>query len=570
MSSNISSTDLTNWKIDWNDIADIAICRHELIHTKMFMTTVYGGYQLLIKKLLEFTERNSEFYNQLLIGNYELYKQSKNAHEIVATYCSIKQLDSELIEPYVKTLPKEYLKYYSILSQKLDKSIKSTFLQYLVGELIGVVCFNSGIDDEIKSNLKSYNLKITNKNSPNVRLEMLINKINEKDIVLLLYELQEILSKNIQEIRIKEGFDIQVEKDWKDLEGTQIIEINNLLGDFIYKFLVDFLEKQMGFSCVPVESGRKGLSELINSFDQSLALKLINEFSGNSLEINGLKQSEEDILGNKYINDSLITNKVRFPLREVDPEGVLIFNGSGWRRLSEQSLIHLDKEFNFDKNEVWAIVKTQQKDYEFSAGCITKEMYLTILNNRGAPGVPSTKIDAHIMGVTASSNTDTITSIESKITDNIKSVCQDITSFQLSRTNKEKNLYRHYEPRFKNIVWYMHGDFVPWFNFMLSFKKLKFFVMKFKDENATNNSILSRGSKLSESVYFGALVFYSDMLPGMFMRVYNINTYELVMSRIMPFVDSEKIKVDDDSKRRFYEKQAIRSFKVIESVWDNY
>ncbi|MCO0598521.1 hypothetical protein NGI46_13875 [Peribacillus butanolivorans] len=575
MKTNVSSANIDKWDINWNDMSDKVICKHELIHTQMFTTTIYGSYQILIKKLIGNTEENSEFYNQLLILNYELYKESIIAHEVAATYCSVKQLDAELVENYLSTLPGDYTKYYNTLAEVLDSNIKSTYAQYLIGNMLIRICLNPNIEDDIKRNLRSYNCSLGTKNSPNSRLNLILNEIKESDFTELNDELNKIIHKKYLSLGIKRNFDYQNENDWKRLNFKTLNKLNDELGIYIYNYFVELLKERNILSSSLVEDGKRGLEQLIDSLDKTLYEKISHELNIDNLRIEGLLQNDNEIVVNKYINDSIISNRVIFKFNEknVVSNRFPIFNKENWSVLTEQSMIHSDRVFDFVNNDLWFVVKTQKSDYTVSAICINKNMYFNEINNFNSHSLLNRKIDTNIFGVDVNYLVDTNDSIEKKLADIIQNIYSGIDSFKINKTNRQRNANRHLEEKLKNIVWYMHGDFVGWLNFLLSVKKLKFFVMNFNDENTTNRKVLTSKNKKqgsSDSVYFGALVFYSEMTPGSFIRFYNINTYELVLPLILQLIDNKKISIAESSKRKFYEQQVIRAFKVIESVWEKY
>jgi hypothetical protein len=579
MSKNVSSTNLDTWNIHWKDISDMAICRHELIHSEIFIQTIYGSYQSLIKKLIKYTAEDTEFWNQLLVLNYELYKQSVIAHEVVATYCSIKQLAIELIENYLRTLPNEYNNYYNTLSNLIDPHIKSTYGQYLIGHRLLSICFNSNLQQDIERSLGSFNCNcyIDTSNSPNLRLNKILNELRDSDFAELDNRLKELLNKELLHLGIMQNFDYQNEDNWNKLGTNKVNQLNKLLGDYIYNYFEELLRDRDVLSCDSIESAQAGVLNIISNLDKDLSVRILSEYDLDKLKIEGLSQTDNEIVRNKYINDSLISNSVvyNFDQKYVTNDRIPIFRHENWVGLNELSVIHSDKILNpNNKDDIWFVIKTRSNDYITSACCINKEMYINKVNNiNSAPIFSGKEIDTNIIGVNASCFTDTSVGIENRVTDVIKNIFTGYDSYLISRTNRQRNNQKHLETKLKNIVWYMHGDFVAWINFLLSFKKLKYFSVHFNDKNVTNLNALVSKKSLSDSVFFGAVVFYSEYLPGTFVRYYNINTYQLVLLTILKLVDDKRISVEDSSRsstRRFHEKKIIRSFKVVESVWEYY
>ncbi|WP_144469716.1 hypothetical protein [Bacillus thuringiensis] len=570
MNTNISSADLKTWNVDWKDVSDIVICRHELIHTRVFLTSSYGHFQVLIKQLSELIEQGSDLWEQALYITYEMYKESKFAHEVVATYCSVKMLDNDLIEMYLKTLSKEYLSYYNCLAYLIDPYIKCTYLQYLIGELLLRICFDSNVLEDIRGKFQDFQFKVDKKNSPNSRLELILSTIQESDFKILIDELQDLVRQNYRELGIPENFDFQNEKDWHRLEQVKLRNLNDKLGSHIYDYFKIILVERHGLRCI-TEGPNNGILEIANELGSSISEKWLRYFDLANLEISNLAQEDIKLIENKYINDSVINNKKIYNFDDVDindpSKKMKFYDSKHWPELTENTLIHLDPVLDFKENCVWIKVRTKKNDARISAISLDEDMYLNELNI----DKQRKNIDTHIIGVSTSCLEDSIESIESKLVTHLKTMDATIPDdFKLSRTNRQRNKNRHLEPIFKKNIWYMHGDFVSWFNFILSFKKLNFFVVHFDDKNTTNREILTEGEKRINSAYFCALVFYSDMLPGAFIRYYNISTFGLAIERIMPFIDNGIISVKEDSTRRYYNEQVIRSFSVIESVWDKY
>ncbi|WP_310831350.1 hypothetical protein [Paenibacillus pedocola] len=574
MNKNVSFANLQKWSVNWKDVSDIAICRHELIHSEFFIHTVYGSYQSLISKLIkQHSDDNPDYRNQLLILNYELYKQSVYAHEVVATYCSIKQLDVELIENYLCTLSTEYMNYYNTLSKLIDPYFKSTYMQYLVGHRLVSLCFDSYIRNDIESCLGSYNCYIDKTNSPNYRLNEILSNINENDLKNLDNSLKLFLDKEI--VKFIKEFDYQKEEDWKEINLQNQNTLNKLFGDHIYDYLRELLENRNVIKCSYIEEEQEGFLEVINNLDKNLSVKILSEYDFEKLKIAGLEQSDYDVIGNMHINNSQINNhaKYRFNENVVTPEKIPVFEHGHWPVLNELSVIHTDKIYDPDKkDDVWFAVKTRNSDYQTSACCINKKMYMDILNNNVNTHIfDNNEINTNIIGIHASCFNDTFESIEKRILESINSIFLGDQYYVISKNNRQKNQQRHLESKMKNVLWYMHGDFIAWINFLLSTKKVKCMTVQFNDNNATNLDLLV-SKKLKNSIFFGAVVFYSDYLPGTFIRYFNVSSYQLAYLRILELINSKRLIVEDHSKstRRFHEKKVIRAFKVIESVWEFY
>lgn len=542
MEINSGRNEINRFAVSWKEISDTVICQHELVHSQILHNTLYGGYQLLIKDIAD--ERMDDISIKRL--QYELFRHSNIVHECVATYCSIKQLNIKQSEAYINTLNEDYLKYYNILSNKIDNCIKGSFIQYLVGFRIATVCLNVDIYNSVMKILNQETYRIEEHMRPNLRLELFLNSTDE----FFYKKLSESINRCVRKLKekgvIPKNFNHHDDNDWSDIDLIMQDFLNENISNVIWDYISRYTTAIEVFDKKKYNKiGGKAI-KLMEDLDAAYGIPLISKNSGEFIEIKNLDMNIDDYYMIKYINSSVIDNAVRINYSDkMIPSMISVFNIEKFKELSQSTYIHHKVVFNPENSsEIWHLIKTREKDYAIAGALLNQELL------RRQIGVN----DLFVVGLYAKSHIHDFLDIDKVI----------------HKFNSEIILNKDID-KLKQI-YYMHGDISFWMNYLQSKGKMRAFIMIFNDENATQIDIFKKDNdfKDQQKHFFGAIVLYSDSSSGVFIRVYNRIIFNNVHMILIRLIMNGSIEIDESEVRRSVERNIIQAFKAIESVWPEY
>ncbi|MBU3176296.1 hypothetical protein KPL47_07920 [Clostridium estertheticum] len=527
--------------MSWKEISDTVVCQHELVHAHLLHNSIYGSYQLQIKDV---DDENSGSLSIKRI-QFELYRYSNRVQECVATYCSIKQLTSEVALDYITILSDDYRMYYNTLSSNIDENLEGSFLQYLLGFRIGTVCLGVDIYEQAKNIINGKNRKLDSSLRPNLRLESLLESMNSDFYLGLNLSIDECVKKLKRKIIVPEFFDLRNDETWKLLGLEAESKVNDALSNTMWDFMsnnvdcIDVLDRNDFQNC------SESAIEFMKFLEEKFKVQIAKKNDRDNFKINNIEMEIEDYFTVKYINSSYIDNIPRTKYSgEISKERIPIFNFKKFHELDETSFIH-DKPIydRNDESQFWYMIKSRESDYEIAGSCLNYELLMD----------RTTREDLFIIGIKALSYKNNFIDVDNIIND----VKRNITKSSLMQLNH---------------VFYMHGDYSFWMNYLQSKGKMKAITMVFNDENATQLDILSKDSNPSDDQrdFFGMLILHSTETSGIFIRCFNRIMFNYSRLLLIRLLKKEVFEIDESQDRKTVEKYAIQAFKAIESVWSTY
>lgn len=541
MSTNGGQNELNKLSVSWKEISDTVVCKHELVHAHLLHNSIYGSYQLQIKDVYD--ENSESLYIKRI--QFELYRNSNHVHECVATYCSIKQLTSDIALEYETILSDEYRVYYNTLSSNIDENLQGSFLQYLLGFRIGTVCLGVDIYEQAKNIITGKNRKLDSSLGPNLRLKLLLESMNSDFYLGLNLSIDECVKALKRKRIVPDFFDSRNDETWELLGLEEISKVNDALSNAMWDFMSNNVE------CIEVV-GRNDFEnyyeitiEFMKFLEEEFKVQIARKNDIDNFKINNIEMVIEDYFTVKYINSSYIDNIPRTKYSgEISKERIPIFNFKKFIVLDEKSYIHYKPIYDRnDKSQFWYMIKSRESDYEIAGSCLNYELLME----------QDTTEDLFVIGIKALSYKNNFIDVDNIIND--------------FKRNIAKSSLMHL-----NHVFYMHGDYSFWMNYLQSKGRKKVITMVFNDENATQLDILSKDSNPSDDKrdYFGMLILHSTEITGIFIRCFNRIMFNYVQLLLTRLLDKEVFEIDESKDRKTVEKYAIQAFKAIESVWSIY
>ncbi|CAN5264692.1 hypothetical protein BH11PSE9_BH11PSE9_30210 [soil metagenome] len=123
---------------------DEVVFHHEFGHEILFTRTTHGA---LLAVLWQAIDRRGPLtagqFSRLETTAQTLTMRCRTAHEVFATYYGLKMVEPAIAVAALRTLPREYRRYFRTAAKVLDPHFASTFLQVRVALSVGAAAFES-------------------------------------------------------------------------------------------------------------------------------------------------------------------------------------------------------------------------------------------------------------------------------------------------------------------------------------------------------------------------------------------------------------------------------------------
>ncbi|MFD2257893.1 hypothetical protein ACFSSA_14515 [Luteolibacter algae] len=166
-----------------------------------------------------------------------MYSASEFAHEVFATYLSIKVFHISEHSAQAMRYPRDYQKYYEFLSVPLDERLGSSYLQYLVANALMVNSFSTPFYRRFLRSLPQVITSLKFDENPNQRLIAMMDVLGSGDrLDRLLAQLQRIAD----EISGSNGFqtwNLQSEDAWIAANGQERQLIEYAISNFLFGWI---------------------------------------------------------------------------------------------------------------------------------------------------------------------------------------------------------------------------------------------------------------------------------------------------------------------------------------------
>jgi len=208
--------DLSNTFINYQFISSQIISQHEGIHRQLIASTFDGISQIIIDKAIKFYSNNSELSNEYKKLLIHIINESRFAHEVFATYLSVKLNDVSETNRLLAEHPAEYRKYYWYIEDSFGSNLKTSYVQYSVLHCIAALTLSSNFITRLIENNLDPNLKLLESEKTNVRLEKIVKVFKNDDTFL--ERVRELVFNKIKNQKL-DPFDITSEEDWERANG---------------------------------------------------------------------------------------------------------------------------------------------------------------------------------------------------------------------------------------------------------------------------------------------------------------------------------------------------------------
>lgn len=221
---------------------DPLVNHHEGIHDEIFGTC--PDQQILSTILLWEAGEFASLENKEDSSNYSslaslMLESSEFAHEVFATYLSVKQFSPEQQTEQILRHPQHYQNFYRYLSETLDGNINSSYLQYGVAQALMVLTFSTPFARRFLTSLPLVITTLAEEENPSFRLRRMTEILKrEGKVFILLDEMQKIADSTASE----NGFlawSLQSEVGWEtaDQQNRQLVEYAVI--NYTFKWLSD-------------------------------------------------------------------------------------------------------------------------------------------------------------------------------------------------------------------------------------------------------------------------------------------------------------------------------------------
>lgn len=216
---------------------DPIIGTHESIHDRFLTTTKFGAVQRMTS-IYDFTSCDEIVKTHIDGFISSLFFESHRQHEIAATYLSIKNFPDEKCNLLYELLDKEYRSYFDELSI-VNTVFKSTFIQYIVADILTRLCFSSNILERLSSATDLDDLCIKEIESPRIRWGLLCNCINNfSALTNILVKLEQFIAEFGHYFHLPLDFNLNQESCWRKLDHDVSLcfteAVSSVVEDFVY------------------------------------------------------------------------------------------------------------------------------------------------------------------------------------------------------------------------------------------------------------------------------------------------------------------------------------------------
>ncbi len=195
---------------------------HELMHERILMRTPDGLTHLRLKQLSVATTAGDDTREWASHWCREIEEASVIAHETIATFCSVKQVDVEEQQPAIAALPPDYLTWFRSLSDRIDSIFHASYVQYLLAWFIAELCFSSPFSQRITSERPGNPIGLSEYEKPNWRLSLILEAFSEDAMTQLL-----------KNLKASAEIDIQSETAWATLPLEKRMALDSALSKII-------------------------------------------------------------------------------------------------------------------------------------------------------------------------------------------------------------------------------------------------------------------------------------------------------------------------------------------------
>ncbi len=359
------------------DALDSAITsRHEGLHGELLDHTPFGWLQ----HTLPFIENLVSEIKKPLVAKalHTTIEESRTAHETYATYLSVKSFSRDQEKALLSRHNKEYMAYFDTLSSVIDKSLESSYLQYLVGKALVSNAFATPLITRITSVEAILTLDIQDEESPNKRLRLILAHYDELYVEEIQWAINQCVIELIESGDIPPGFSPYVEQAWMNLNNQS----SNHLDQSILKSLTGLLklvsrnlgipvfdhsERQLSLATELIEAAIKSESQEHNFSKTIKKIDPNSEFESEQRRIGGVKIASKLAVNNDTnsridnINDLetllhlehiVVSNNIIAKPRPIDWR-ILTFSRSGILsyEVDETIVTYFVKEHRLNANE---------------------------------------------------------------------------------------------------------------------------------------------------------------------------------------------------------------------------
>jgi hypothetical protein len=190
------------------------VASHETIHDQILTQTPDG--QSLYTLIRAQGETDSAGNTETLETTVScLISECEFAHEVAATYLSLKLRTPDQALADLASFPDAYRKYYLTLATILDDNFKSTYLQYLVGWGISVFTFSSPYLLKLGENDWSGLQPSLPNESPNQRLKTVLGLLDPTALSSLSQLIERAAHEKCRQLQLK-MWDLNSDLEWEE------------------------------------------------------------------------------------------------------------------------------------------------------------------------------------------------------------------------------------------------------------------------------------------------------------------------------------------------------------------
>lgn len=198
---------------------------HETLHERILTRTPDGVTHLRLKHLSANPDVALNIHDWAEEWCNEIEQHAALAHETIATYCAIKQDDTDDHQTAIKSLSAKYQEWYRSLADPIDAVFQSSYLQYLVGWQIAELCFTSPFPTRLAASDSQTEVGLHDQERPNWRLRCILERLT-----------QPLLSKLLADLEETTTMPIQSEEAWKKLPPAAQQELDRYLSQVIRRW----------------------------------------------------------------------------------------------------------------------------------------------------------------------------------------------------------------------------------------------------------------------------------------------------------------------------------------------
>ncbi|MCL2645794.1 MAG: tetratricopeptide repeat protein [Phycisphaerales bacterium] len=156
------------------DTHDLVVQHHELIHERICTSTLDGLSLWALLMLKRVRENGVATPGHVAASADELIQKSRFAQEVGATYLGVKSMPPDSHDSILERLPPEYSSYFNEMKNVLDRHVKTSYLQYLVGWNIVTLAFWSPLLTRLVAAEFQTPVTLAEEETPDFRLRSLL------------------------------------------------------------------------------------------------------------------------------------------------------------------------------------------------------------------------------------------------------------------------------------------------------------------------------------------------------------------------------------------------------------